>query len=239
MDKNREEAFLSEYRSDIYEKPCVAVDFLLITIENDRLKVLMVERSEMPFQGMPALPGVFVGAGETLDEAALRGIQEEAGVMDEVYLEQLYTWGAIDRDPRTRVISVSYMALLPFERIHIKAGKRVVQAGFYDLENMIQGDKKIAFDHKEILRYARERIRNKTEYTCLPFHFVGEEFTLPKLQRIYEILLGKSLYKANFRKKIREFVLETDKMKLEGAHRPSRIYVKNQEKKIFFQEGIL
>lgn len=234
MDKNREEAFLSEYRSDIYEKPCVAVDFLLITIENDKLKVLMIERSEMPFQGMPALPGIFVGVDETLDEAALRGIREEAGVMDEVYLEQLYTWGAIDRDPRTRVISVSYMALLPFEKIHIKAGKRVLRAGFYDLEDIIQGDKKIAFDHKEILRYARERIRNKTEYTCLPFHFVGEEFTLPKLQKIYEILLGKSLYKANFRKKIKEFVLETDKMETEGAHRPSRIYVRNREARNIF-----
>lgn len=234
MDKNREEKFLSEYQPDIYEKPCVAVDFLLITIKDDRLKVLMVERSEMPFQGMPALPGVFVGIDETLDEAALRGIREEAGVMDEVYLEQLYTWGAIHRDPRTRVISVSYMALLPFDRIHIKAGKRVLQAGFYDLEDMIQKDKKIAFDHQEILRYARERIRNKTEYTCLPFHFVGEEFTLPKLQRIYEILLGKSLYKANFRKKIKQFVLETNKMEIDGAHRPSKIYVRNQEQRNIF-----
>jgi len=232
MDKKKEEAFLSEYQPDIYEKPCVAVDFLLITIENDRLKVLMVERSEMPFLGLPALPGVFVGMDETLDEAALRGIQEEAGVTDEVYLEQLYTWGAINRDPRTRVISVSYMALLPFEKLHIKAGKRVLQAGFYDLEEMIQGDREIAFDHKEILRYARERIRNKAEYTELPFHFVGEEFTLPKLQRVYEILLGKSLYKANFRKKIKDFVIETDKMEGEGAHRPSRVYVRNLSSRI-------
>ncbi len=110
----------------------------------------------------------------------------------------------------------------------------MLRAGFYDLEDIIQGDKKIAFDHKEILRYARERIRNKTEYTCMPFHFVGEEFTLPKLQKIYEILLGKSLYKANFRKKIKEFVLETDKMETEGAHRPSRIYVRNREARNIF-----
>ena len=235
MNAEKEKAFLSEYQPDIYEKPCVAVDFLLITIENDRLKVLMVERSEMPFQGMPALPGVFVGMNETLDEAALRGIREEAGVTDEVYLEQLYTWGAIDRDPRTRVISVSYMALFPSEKLHIKAGKRVLQAGFYDLEEIIEGDIALAFDHKRILKYARERIRNKTEYTCLPFHFMGEEFTLPKLQRVYEILLGKSLYKANFRKKIKDFVLETDKMETEGAHRPSRIYIRNTEGGRFYE----
>ena len=235
MDKKKEEAFLLEYQPDIYEKPCVAVDFLIITIENDRLKVLMVKRSEMPFEGMLALPGVFVRMDETLDEAALRGIQEEAGVTDEVYLEQLYTWGAVDRDPRTRVISVSYMALLPFERFHIKAGKRVLGAGFYDLEKIISGNEEIAFDHKKILKYARERIKNKTEYTCLPFHFVGNEFTLPELQRVYEILLGKSLYKANFRKKMKDFVLETDKTTVEGAHRPSRIYVRNKREGFFYE----
>lgn len=228
MNKEKEAEFLSKYQPELYERPCVAVDFLLITIENDRLKVLMVERSEMPFQSMPALPGVFVGIDETLDEAALRGIREEAGVTDEIYLEQLYTWGAIERDPRTRVISVSYMALLPFEKLHIKAGKRVVKAEFYDLEEVIQGEMEIAFDHKAILKYARERIRNKAEYTDLPFHFVEEEFTLPRLQKIYEILLGKSLYKANFRKKMKDFVIETEKMSIEGPHRPSRIYRKKE-----------
>lgn len=215
----------------IPEKIMVAVDFLLFTIEEDKLKVLMVRREEEPFQGELALPGVAVGAQETLSHAAARCLAEETGIHEKVYLEQLYTWGDdCRRDPRGRVVSVSYMALIPREQIKERIGKRVTEVSFVEVETLLAGEENIAFDHRKILEYARERIRNKTEYTTIAFHFLPEEFTLPELQKIHEILLGKELFKANFRKSIKEYVEDTGKMKKEGAHRPSKIYRRNPER---------
>lgn len=213
------------------EKIMIAVDFLLFTIEDNRLKVLMVKREEEPFRGAWALPGVAVKEEETLSHAAGRCLAEETGIEESVYLEQLYTWGDdCKRDPRGRVVSVSYMALIPREQLKEKAGKRVTEVGFLDVEALLAGERDIAFDHKTILEYGRERIRNKVEYTTIAFHFLPEEFTLPHLQKIYEILLGKELFKANFRKSIQEYVEETGKIKKDGAHRPSKIYRRNKEK---------
>lgn len=227
MNSKEEQKFISEYNPDEYERPSVAVDFLIFTIEDDRLKVILVRRDEMPFKDCLALPGVFVRMDETLEEAALRGIREEAGIRDDIYLEQVYTWGDVDRDPRMRVISVSYMALVPSDGLHFSKGMRVVETSLVDVEALLSGDDMMAFDHRKILQYARERIRNKTEYSDIAFNFAGKEFTLPQLQKIYEILLGKPLYKANFRKKINDYVTETEKMMSGGACRPSRIYVRN------------
>lgn len=215
----------------IPEKIMVAVDFLLFTIEEDQLKVLMVRRKEEPFKGQLALPGVAVKEKEALSHAAQRCLAEETGIQDSVYLEQLYTWGDdCKRDPRGRVISISYMALIPREQIKEKIGKRVTEVSFLEVEQLLSEEKEIAFDHKEILKYARERIRNKTEYTTIAFHFLPEEFTLPRLQKIYEILLGKELFKANFRKSIQEYVVDTGKIQKDGAHRPSKIYRRNEDR---------
>lgn len=212
------------------EKITVAVDFLLFTIEEDKLKVLMVQREDGPFEGKLALPGVAVKEQETLAQAAKRCLEEETGITDEVYLEQLYTWGDdCERDPRGRVISVSYIALIPRENIKEKVGVRVIDVSFVDVEELLLSDTEIAFDHRKILEYARERIRNKAEYTQIAFHFLPEEFTLPELQRIYEILLGKELFKANFRKSIKDYVEETDKMRKDGAYRPSKVYRRKTE----------
>lgn len=212
-------------------KIAVAVDFLLFTIENDKLKVLLVQRGEEPFADVLALPGVAVKEQESLAHAARRCLEEETGIKDEVYLEQLYTWGDnCERDPRGRVISVSYMALIPRERIKEKIGVRVTEVSFVEVEEFLSGEEELAFDHKEILKYARERIRNKTEYTTIAFHFLPEEFTLPELQKIYEILLGKELFKANFRKNMKDYVVETGNMRKDGAYRPSKLYRRNPEK---------
>ena len=168
---------------------------------------------------------------EALSHAAQRCLAEETGIQDSVYLEQLYTWGDdCKRDPRGRVISISYMALIPREKIKEKIGKRVTEVSFLEVGQMLSEEKEIAFDHKEILKYARERIRNKTEYTTIAFHFLPEEFTLPRLQKIYEILLGKELFKANFRKSIQEYVVDTGKIQKDGAHRPSKIYRRNEDR---------
>ncbi|MBO4347027.1 MAG: NUDIX hydrolase [Lachnospiraceae bacterium] len=220
---------MEKYDSSIYEKLSVAVDLLVFTIENDALKILMVERSEEPFANMPALPGVFVGINETLDEAAVRGIREEAGLED-IYFEQLYSFGEVERDPRMRIISVAYMALVPIEKLNFHAGQRTLSARLVDVKELLESDEKVAFDHKKIIEYGRWRLANKVEYTKIAFHLVGEEFTLPNLQKVYEILLGKSLYKANFRKKIAPMIEETDRSTSGDAHRPSKLYrLKDEE----------
>lgn len=211
------------YDSSQYEKMSVAVDLLVFTIENDRLKILLIERSEDPYANVSALPGVFVGIKETLDDAAKRGIMEETGLTD-IYFEQLYTFGDVKRDPRMRIISVSYMALVPIEKLKFTAGERTVSAYLADVEELLTSKKKLAFDHKEIIRYARWRLENKVEYTDIAFHLVEENFTLSELQKVYEILLGKPLYKANFRKKISPMIVETDLSTSGDAHRPSRLY---------------
>lgn len=213
-----------------HDKISIAVDFLLFTVEENQLKALVVRRKEEPFQGLFALPGVAVGENETLAHAAKRCLVEETGITKEIYLEQLYTWGDnCSRDPRGRVISVSYMALIPREQLEAQIGKRVSEVKFISVEDLLKEEYEMAFDHKEIISYGRERLRNKTEYTTIAFHLMPEEFTLPELQKIYEIILGKGLYKANFRKNIKDYVLETGNLKRVGAHRPSMLYKRNQE----------
>lgn len=221
--KQPEQEFLNKYRPEEYEKPSVAVDLLVFTIEASCLKLVMIRREEMPFRNMLALPGVFVKLTESLEEAAYRGIEEETRLKD-IYLEQLYTWGDPGRDPRMRIISVSYMALVPIHKIHLLKGQRITEAGLYPVEELLAEGTEIAFDHKRMIACARERIKNKTEYTDVAFAFLPEEFTLPRLQRIYEILLGKELYKANFRKKVKELVEETDHYTKGASHRPSQYY---------------
>lgn len=218
----------AKYDSSQYEKMSVAVDLLVFTIEDDRLKLLMIEREEEPFAGKLALPGVFVGIDETLDAAAKRGIREETGLKD-IYFEQLYTFGDVKRDPRMRIVSVSYMALVPLEKLTFKAGKRTKAAYLVDVEELLSSNTSVAFDHKKIIGYARWRLANKAEYTLIAFHLVPDGFTLPNLQKVYEILLGKPLYKANFRKKVAEFIEETEFQTSGDAHRPSRIYRLKEE----------
>ena len=201
----------------------VAVDLLVFTIEEDRLKILTIRRQYPPFEGQRALPGVFVRDDETLDQAAQRGLREETGLED-IYFEQLYTWGAPDRDPRRRVISVSYLALVDAQRLRgFGPGLRTTGAELADVQELLTAED-LAFDHRQIIACGRERLAGKVEYTPIAFSLVPEEFTLPQLQRVYELLLGKPLYKANFRKKIVPLVEETDRSTSGDAHRPSKFY---------------
>ena len=201
----------------------VAVDLLVFTIEEDRLKILTIRRQYPPFEGQRALPGVFVRDDETLDQAAQRGLREETGLED-IYFEQLYTWGAPDRDPRRRVISVSYLALVDAQRLRgFGPGLRTTGAELSDVQALLEAED-LAFDHRQIIACGRERLAGKVEYTPIAFSLVPEEFTLPQLQRVYELLLGKPLYKANFRKKIAPLVEETDRSTSGDAHRPSKFY---------------
>ena len=220
-----EKQFLEQYDSSAFEKPSVAVDVLIFTIEDDELKIVMIERNEFPYRGCLALPGVFVGVEESLEDAAIRGMKVETGLTD-IYLEQLYTWGDVGRDPRMRIISVSYLTLVSIDQLCAKAGNGNIREYLYPVKQVLSDESDIAFDHKKIISYARERIQNKVEYSDIAFNFVPEKFTLPRLQKVYEILLGKEVYKANFRKKVSHMVKETDEYTSGGACRPSKLYIR-------------
>jgi len=197
----------------------VTVDIVIFTIQNGVLKVLLVKRRISPFIGQFAIPGGFVREGENLDQAALRELQEETGVSD-VYLEQLYSFGNPDRDPRGRVITVAYFALISADR-RLKAGGDVSEAQWYPTNKLPP----LAFDHAAILDYALERLRNKLEYTTVGFQLLPEKFTLTELQEVYEAILGKDLDKRNFRRKmsILKILKPLDEYR-RGGQRPAQLY---------------
>lgn len=173
-----EQEFLNNYHPEDYEKPSVAVDLLVFTIEEAALKLVMIRREEMPFQNKLALPGVFVNIRESLEEAAYRGIEEETGLTD-IYLEQLYTWGDPERDPRMRIISVSYMALVHIHKIHLSKGKRTTQVSLYPVEELLAEETEIAFDHKKMIACARERIKIKRNIRMWPSPFCRKNSPFP------------------------------------------------------------
>ncbi len=218
-----EREYLESYDQEQFKKMSVATDLLILTIIDDQLAVLMTKRSEYPFKDRWALPGVFVGIEETLEEAAIRGLKEEVN-LENIYMEQLYTFGEVDRDPRLRVVSVTYMALTPPEKLDFKAGSRVSEVKLFPVDDIIRGEIETAFDHREIIRYAKWRLKNKVEYTDIVFHFFPDMFTLPKLQKAYEILAQKKVYKTNFRKKFVPMVEDTGLEDRSGGKRPSRYY---------------
>src|SRR3989344_7448880 len=180
-----------------FAKPSVTVDIVIFTIQDDDLKVLLVKRNIEPFKGKWAIPGGFVRIEESLEEAAKRELEEETGVKN-VYLEQLYTFGEPKRDPRGRVITVAYMALVNSENIKLKATTDVSEAQWFSVKKLPS----VAFDHKKILDYAFQRLKWKFEYTTVAFSLLSKEFTISKIQRIYEMVFNKQFDKRNFAKKI-------------------------------------
>lgn len=209
------------YDPSRYERPSVTVDVVILTVRDGRLEVLLIKRKRWPFEGMWAIPGGFVNPDESLEDAAKRELEEETGVRD-VYLEQLYTFGDPGRDPRTRVITVVYYALIRTDRLHIRAADDAADAGWFSLYDLPT----LAFDHRKILEYTLQRLRGKLEYTTIGFQLLAEEFTLSELQEVYEAILNRPLDKRNFRKKVLQTgILEpTADTKREGQHRPARLY---------------
>jgi 8-oxo-dGTP diphosphatase len=204
-----------------YPRPEVSVDIVVFTVRNNRLQVLLVRRGREPFRGEWALPGGFVQIEESLDQAALRELQEETGLA-EAYLEQLYTYGRPDRDPRGRVITVAYFALIPADApVRLEGGSDADETGWWALEDRPQ----LAFDHDEIISYALRRLRYKLEYSAVGFELMPAEFTLTELQNTYEIILGENLDKRNFRRRIQEAgVIEATTRYRSGEGRPARLY---------------
>jgi 8-oxo-dGTP diphosphatase len=198
----------------------VAVDIVILTIQSGTLKALLVKRGIPPFAGQFAVPGGFVHEHESLDEAARRELLEETNVSD-VYLEQLYSFGDPGRDPRGRVVTVAYFALISAARSPLQAGTDAADATWWP----VSGLPALAFDHGQILAYALERLRNKLEYTTVGFQLLPEKFTLSELQEVYEAILGKTLDKRNFRRKLALLkILKPVAEYRRGGRRPARLY---------------
>jgi len=208
-----------EYDPSRFYHPAVTVDLVIFTLSERDLQVLLIHRDHWPFKGRWALPGGFVQERESLSQAAHRQLQEETGVSD-VFLEQLHTFGHPQRDPRMRVVTVAYYALVPADKLPpSRKDDGVRWWSIYQLPEL-------AFDHDRILELALRRLRRKIMDTNVAFQFMPRRFTLTQLQRTYEIVLGRTLDKRNFRKKVLALggVRETDELHLQGRHRPARLY---------------
>jgi 8-oxo-dGTP diphosphatase len=201
--------------------PAVTTDIVVFTIRDQQLKLLLIQRKAPPYEGMWALPGGFLEIDEDLETCAKRELEEETGISG-VYLEQLYTFGRPGRDPRERVISVTYYALLPSNRIELKAASDAADAARFSLDQLPP----LAFDHNEIVQQAHKRLVAKLDYSTIAFQFLPETFTLSELQAVYETLLNEELDKRNFRKWVLalEQIEETGEQRRNGNHRPARVY---------------
>ena len=213
-----------------YPHPAVTTDVVVFTIRDNRLSLLLVRRADPPFANRWALPGGFLDIGEDLDACAARELAEETGI-DGVYLEQLFTFGATQRDPRERVISVAYYALIPEHTLPSppRAADDACDINWFEFELLPQ----LAFDHAEIIEKAHQRLVAKLDYSSIAFQFMNHTFTLSELQCVYETLLNQPLDKRNFRKRILslDLIEETGKLRRTGKHRPAREYrVKHPER---------
>ena len=227
-----EQQYLQNYDPSQYEHPSVTVDILIFTVSDKKLRLLLIRRNAYPYLGKWAIPGGFLRMDESADDAAARRIREEAGV-EQIHLEQLYTFSAVDRDPRTRVISIAYLATVPQGKLHYLAGVGADDAALFEIcgvtgqnvdgnpecaypsneeDYLLKGpdgevisSRDLAFDHGRIIRTAILRMRGKLDYTDLAFGFVEDpsSFTLTELRLIHEAILDRPLDIGNFRRTIK------------------------------------
>jgi len=200
-------------------KLLVTVDAVLFTIRDRKLHLLLIKRLAKPFESRYALPGGFIREDESPDEAAIRELREETGV-GHVYLEQLYTFGDPKRDPRGRVITIAYYALVPQNQV-LRAGTDASDAGWFPVTELPP----LAFDHRKIAEYAHQRIRNKLDYTNVGFELLPDRFTLTELQLVHEAILGQALDKRNFRRKIlQKGIVKPMKEWQQTGRKPAQLY---------------
>ncbi|WP_294359198.1 NUDIX domain-containing protein [uncultured Clostridium sp.] len=285
MDEEKE--FLKKYSDKEYDKPSVTNDVLIFTTEDIKddnirkvprkgLQVLLIKRDQQPDKDMWCIPGGFIRKDESLEEGAARKLKEKTGIED-MYLEQLYTFGDVERDKRTRVITISNMALVAKEKIktievdslkekkwfwvekhlveskndlyienkyklNLKSEDDEVEIAYDVVEKIEKGilrkksityileeqcKDKLAFDHYKILDYGIDRLRNKVEYTPIAFNLLPKLFTVIELQYVYEAIMGRKIL--NFRRKMNDFIIETNE-KIEGKpHRPAKVFKFNEE----------
>lgn len=188
---------------------------------DEDLKVLLVQRRVEPYTDYWSLPGGFVHMDESLEQAALSKLKEKTNV-DDIYLEQLYTFGELERDPRARVITIAYYALVSSARFTLRPSEAVSDVKWHSIYALPD----LAFDHARIIEYALQRLRNKLGYTTVGSQLLAEKFTLPELCRIYEIILNKAIDKRNFRKKVAflDILEETDETTQKHSKKPAKLY---------------
>ncbi|MCD4762017.1 NUDIX hydrolase [bacterium] len=210
-----------------YKYAVIATDTVLFTIDNKQLKILLIKMNKKPFQGSWAVPGGLAKANESVKAAGRRNLKEKAGV-NQVYTEQLYTFGQVNRDPFGRVVSVAYLGLAADSKIKIKTTAEHKEIKWFDVKAL----PKLAYDHRKIITTALDRLRSKLEYTNIAFKLLPNEFTMSDLQKAYEIIRGKRLDKRNFQKKIfvLDLVKKLNKKEIGQAYRPAQLYTaKNKE----------
>lgn len=204
-----------------YPRSALTVDCVVFGFEERALNVLLIQRGLDPFKGKWALPGGFVRVDETLDHAARRELNEEAGLQN-VFLEQLYSFGAVDRDPRERVVTVAYYALVKLAAHETKAATDAADARWFPMSKI----PRLAFDHAHILATALARLKAKVRYQPIGFELLPPKFTLSELQHLYEAILGDKLDKRNFRKKLLSFgfLVPLKERLMAGRHRPAQLF---------------
>ncbi len=230
-----EAAFLAAYDPAAFERPSLAVDLALLTVKDERLEILLMRRPHHPARGLLSLPGTFVGIDESLDAAASRLLSERVGLTD-VFLEQLYTFGAPGRDPRMRVVSVAYYALVAPERLADLDGELLSTApiivpwegeagGAAGVGNGGEAVE-LAFDHAEIIGMAVKRLRGKLNYAPIGYQLLPEEFTLRRLQAVHETILDKPVNKDSFRRRMLSSgdLEATGRLEDAVGHRPAELF---------------
>ncbi len=203
-----------------YPRPSLTVDCVVFGFDGAELQVLLIRRGLEPFLDAWALPGGFVLMDEDLEIAARRELEEETGLKN-VFLEQLFTFGTPGRDPRGRVVSVAFYALVRPDQHPAKGDTDASEAAWHPVENLPA----LAFDHSLILDKALERLRGKIRYQPIGFELLPKRFTLTQLQSLYEAILGRPIDKRNFRKKLLafDFLVPLDDF-VTGQHRPARLH---------------
>lgn len=221
-----EQEFLQNYRIHDFDVPLTSVDLVIFTLQEQCLKVLLVERGEHPHKGRWALPGGFIDLkrDKDLDATASRKLREKTGV-DVSYLEQLQGFGSATRDPRGWSATFAYFALIDAQGVTLSHGGGSSAASWVSVD-ALSGRRDLAFDHADIVDVALQRLRGKVEYTSLPVHLLAPEFTLSDLQQVYEAILGRAVDKSAFRKRIKEgdFLQEIAGKQRHGSNRPAQLY---------------
>ncbi|MEM7105876.1 MAG: NUDIX domain-containing protein [Bacteroidota bacterium] len=203
-----------------YPRPALTVDCIIFGLDGADIKVLLIERGHPPYEGHWALPGGFVNVDEDLEASALRELEEETGVKD-LFVEQLYTFGTPGRDPRGRVVTVAYYALVNLNDHPAEASSDAKRAEWFKLDELPE----LAFDHDKILKIAIERLKGKVRYQPIGFELLPTKFTLTQLQTLYETILGVKLNKRNFRTKILKMdILNELERQKDVPHRPALLY---------------
>lgn len=202
-------------------RPVLTTNIVVFTLRDQQLKLLLVQRRNAPYQGYWSLPGGVVGEDEDIEANATRKLEEGTGVSG-VYLEQLYTFGAPARDPRERVISVAYYALVASKRLRLRTDEHSEGVAWFALDELPE----LAFDHAQMADTAHQRLAAKLDYSTIAFQFMPERFTLSDLQKVFQIILNCELDKRNFRKRMlaMDQIRQTSEVRRNGSHRPARLY---------------